>query len=136
VSRDRVELIEVMFDSWNAGARDLAVLREYLDPGIELEGPLSSVVGAPYRGYRGIEQWIRDVDEQFSEWSISPDNVREIEDQVIATVTVTARGRRSDVALHFPSAAGVFDFAGNDRVRRICMYPDIREALEAVGPKE
>jgi ketosteroid isomerase-like protein len=91
VSRDRVELIRAMFETWNTGARGLAVLREYLDPGIELEGPLSSVLGAPYRGYEGIEQWTRDIDEHFSQWSIRPEDVREIGDRVMATVNVTAR---------------------------------------------
>jgi hypothetical protein len=68
VSRDRVELVRAMFER----DRDFAVLPEYVDPAIELESPFSSVVGEPYRGYAGIEQWTRDIDEQFIQWSISP----------------------------------------------------------------
>jgi hypothetical protein len=121
-----------MFELWNAGDRDFAVLPEYVDPAIELESPFSSVAGEPYRGYAGIERWTRDIDEQFVEWSISPDDIREIGDHVIAMVTVSGRGRSSNLALQFPSA-GVFAFAGEDRVTHVHIYADVREALKAVG---
>jgi ketosteroid isomerase-like protein len=121
-----------MFELWNAGDRDFAVLPEYVDPAIELESPFSSVAGEPYRGYAGIEQWTRDIDEQFVQWSISPDDIREISDHVIAMVTVSGRGRGSNLALQFP-AAGVFAFAGDGRVTRVHIYADVREALKAVG---
>jgi ketosteroid isomerase-like protein len=132
VSEDRVELVRAMLRLWNAGDRDFAVLPEYMDPTIELESPFSSVVGEPYRGYDGIEQWIRDIDEQFSQWSIAPDDVRESGDQVIALVTVSGLGRGSDLALEFPSA-GIFDFAGDDRLTRVRVYRDVDEGLKAVG---
>jgi ketosteroid isomerase-like protein len=135
VSRDRVELVRAMFEFWNAGDRDFAVLPEYVDPAIELESPFSSVVGEPYRGYAGVEQWTRDIDEQFVRWSISPDDVREIGVHVIAIVTVSGRGRSSNLALQFPSA-GVFDFAGDDRITHVRIYPDVHEALKAAGLEE
>jgi ketosteroid isomerase-like protein len=131
VSRDRVELVRAMFGLWNAGDRDFAALSEYVDPAIELESPFSSVVGEPYRGYAGIERWTRDIDEQFAQWSITPHEIREIDDQVIAMVTVSGRGRSSNIALQFRSA-GVFDFA-RDQVTRVCIYTDVHEALKAVG---
>jgi ketosteroid isomerase-like protein len=135
VLRDRVELVRAMFELWNAGDRDFAVLPEYVDPAIELESPFSSIVGEPYRGYAGIEQWTRDIDEQFVEWSISPYDVREVGVHVIAMVTVRGRGRSSNLVLQLPSA-GVFNFAGDDRITHVRIYPDVHEALKAVGLKE
>jgi hypothetical protein len=135
VSQDHVETVRALIELWNAGDRRVELFPEYCDPAIELEGPLSSVVGEPYRGYAGLERWERDLDEQFAEWRIGIDDVRQVGNQVIAFVTVNARGRASDIALQFASAS-VAEFASDDRVTRVRIYPDVNEALKAVGLKE
>jgi limonene-1,2-epoxide hydrolase len=89
------------------------------------------VVGEPHRGFAGVERWTRDIDEQFVQWSITPHEIREIDDQVIAMVTVRGRVRSSNLALQFPSA-GVFDLPG-DRVTCVRVYADVHEALKAAG---
>ena len=132
MSQDRVEVVRSLIELWNTGHRDLVDLPEYLDPAIELESPFSSVIGEPYRGYAGIKQWVRDIDEQFAEWSIVLDDVRQIGDQVISIATINARGRASDITLHFPSAA-VLNFASNHRVTHMRLYTDVEQALKAVG---
>ena len=135
MSQDRVALIRMLIGRWNAGDHDPEDLPEYVDSAFELESPFASVVGEPYRGYAGIEQWARDLDEQFAEWSIGLDDVRQIGNQVIAISTVDARGRASDVTLRFRSAS-IFDFASDDRVTRLRIYSDVDEALKAVGLEE
>jgi hypothetical protein len=65
---------------------------------------------------------------------IAPDDVREIGDQVLALVTASGLGRGSNLALDFPSA-GVFGFAGDDRLTRVRVYRDLDEGLKAVGPE-
>jgi hypothetical protein len=86
---------------------------------------------SPTRGFAGIERWTRDIDEQVVQWSITPHEIREIDDQMIALVTVRGRVRSSNLALQFPSA-GVFDFPG-DRVTCVGIYTDVHEALKAAG---
>ena len=76
MSRENVEVLRRLFERWNAG--DRTVPTEYLDPAVELETPFSSVSGEPYRGHAGVEDWIRDLDEQFSEWRYRLDDVREV----------------------------------------------------------
>ena len=132
MSRDRVEIVRTLIERWNAGDRRAESLPEYFDPAVELESPLSSVVGEPYRGYAGVERWARELDEQFAEWRLSLDDARQSGNQVIAIVTVNARGRVSDIALQFPSAI-VHDFGNDHRVTRMRIYPDVDEALEAAG---
>jgi hypothetical protein len=127
-----VEIVRAIIERWNAGERSVETLPDYFDPAIELESPLSSVVGEPYRGYAGLERWVRELDEQFAEWRISLDDVRQIDNEVLAIVTVNARGRASDISLEFPSAI-VHHFGHDHRVQRIRIYPDVNEALEAVG---
>jgi hypothetical protein len=67
MSHDRVELVRTLIGRWNAGDHDPERLPEYVHSAFELGSPFSSVVGEPYRGYAGIEQWARDLDEQFAE---------------------------------------------------------------------
>jgi len=55
-----------------------------------VETPLSSVSGEPYRGYAGIEQWLRDIDEQFAEWRFRIDEMREVSNAVLAIVSSAA----------------------------------------------
>ena len=112
--------------------RAYGVRRFRVDSAFELDSPFSSVVGEPYRGYAGIEPWARDLDEQFAEWHIGLEEVRQIGHQVITIATVDARGRVSDVTLRFRSAS-VFDFGSDDRVTRLRIYLDVDEALKAVG---
>jgi SnoaL-like domain len=135
MSQKHVEVVRALGESWNAGDRSASAIAEYCDPALELNSPLSSVVGDAYRGYTGMGRWMADIDEQFSEWRISLDDVREVGSQVIAIGTVHARGRASGIALQFQSAT-VFHFGSDDRVMRIRIYPDVNEALEAVGLRE
>jgi|SRR5271166_2585927 len=132
MAQGTVEVFRGLVDRWNAGDRDFQDLPEYFDPAIELVSPFSSVVGEPYRGHAGIERWVSDVDEQFAEWRIDLDDVREIDEQVLAIGTIHARGRTSDIALMFPFAS-VIHFASDNRVARVHIYPAVGEALEAVG---
>ena len=131
MSRENVETFNALVEVWNAGGRSFA-MAELFDLDVVLESPFSSVVGEPYRGHAGMEQWIRDVDEQFSDWHIDLDEVRKIGDQVIAIGTVQGRGRTSGVDVEFPCAS-VAHFGGDGRIARIRIFRDVQEALETVG---
>ena len=135
MSLQNVELIRTLIAQWNAGDRHLERSYAYVDPAIELESPISSLVGEPYRGYAGIEKWMRELDEQFAEWAITVDDMRQVGERVVAIVTVSGRGRASGAPLEFASAS-VFDFGSDHRVMRVHIYPDVQEALKAVGLDE
>jgi SnoaL-like domain len=100
--QDRVERVLALSERWNAGDRGFEAIPDYFDPAFEMESLLASLRGEPYRGYAGIEQWVRDLDEQFAEWSITLEDVREIGDQVLTTGTVDARGRVAASPCAFP----------------------------------
>lgn len=126
------EVVHALIERWNRGDRDPALLAKYLDPQVRLESPLASVSGVPYEGHSGIVQWMHDLDDQFSQWTIDPDEIRQAGGQVIAIATVSAQGRTSGAPLQFSSAT-VFGFAEDGRIARIHIYLDVREALQAVG---
>src|ERR1700687_1081346 len=98
-SERRLQAVRALIELWNSGDRELDAFAVYLDPAIELESPFASVAGEPYRGYAGIARWMRDIDEQFAEWSILPDHVRHVESRVLVIGHVTARGRGSEMKL-------------------------------------
>jgi ketosteroid isomerase-like protein len=135
MSQQNVERVREMHALWNTGERRLQDLSAYMRPDVELDSPFSSVAGKPYRGYGGIEQWVGDIDQQFAEWSIVPDDLRDLGDRVLAIATVAARARASGFAAEFPAGC-VFDFASDGRVSRMRIFLDVRDALHAVGLEE
>jgi ketosteroid isomerase-like protein len=132
MSLESLQTVRALIDAWNSGDRDFERLGAYFAPTVSLESPLSSVSGEPYRGQAGLEQWARDLDEQFERWEIVPEDVRAVGDQVLAVATVNAVGRASAAALRFP-AATVFTFESDQRLARIRIYLQVHEAFEAVG---
>jgi len=64
-----------------------------------------------------------------------PDDLREVGNQVVAIGTVNGRGRASGIALEFRSAI-VVQFGSDHRITRARIYPDVNEALKAVGLEE
>jgi len=96
---------------------------------------VSSVAGQPYRGYSGVERWFRDLDEQFSEWRVCYDDVREMGGAVIMIGGVTLRGRASDVVFHQPMS-WIIDFGADSRVTRVRIYSESDGALDALGLQE
>ena len=132
MSERRLEIVRAIVERWNYGERGLEVVADYFDPTFDMESPLASVRGEPYRGYPGLEQWAQDLDEQFVEWGIGLDDIRSIGGQVVVIGTVDARGRASGVTMRL-STASVWDFDADDRVTHIRIYSDRDEALTAVG---
>jgi hypothetical protein len=135
MSQENVEIVRALVDHWNGGERDLTTIAAYFDPAIELESPFSSIAGGPYQGHAGMEQWARDVDEQFAEWWISLGDVREVGSAVIAISRVHGRGRASGVVLDFPSAVVAY-FGSTHLMTRARIYLEVAEALKAVGLEE
>lgn len=131
MSQANVELVRALADRWNAGVRSVPTAS--LHPAVELETPFSSVSGEPYRGYSGVQQWTRDIDEQFAEWRLRLEEVREAGDAVIAVGGVHGRGRASGIAVDFPVAALVC-FAEDQRVVRLRIRLDVSAVLESVAP--
>jgi ketosteroid isomerase-like protein len=133
--QENVEIVRTLIGRWNAGDRDLERSSQHVDPAVELEGPLSSLAGELYRGYAGIERWMGDLDQQFAEWQIKVDDLRQVGDGVVAIFTVNARGRASGAPLEFDASA-LFNFGTDHRLIRAHLYRDVGGALKAVGLEE
>jgi ketosteroid isomerase-like protein len=94
------EFVRRIFDRWNAG--DHSVPPEEADPELEVHSAMTQRV---YRGVDGAERWIREIDEQFSDWRLAVDTIEEPRDGVlVATGSITMRGRKSGLDLEQPAS--------------------------------
>jgi ketosteroid isomerase-like protein len=85
---------------WNDGDREL--LEEEIDPEVVIHSALTRAV---YRGYEGVERWMSEIDEQFSDWSLGLDSVDEPRDGiVVARGSISMRGRQSGLDLTQPAS--------------------------------
>ena len=134
MSRKRnVETLGALVELWNSADRRVTPeVRERIDSDMEIQGPLSSITGRPYRGVEGVRQWLADIDDQFSVWEVRDHEIRELSDDRFAILSsIHARGRESSVELDWPAGALV-EFR-DGRLWRLKIYSSRAEALEALG---
>ena len=93
------ELVHRIWERWNSGNRD--VRDDEVDPEVEIHSALTNAV---YHGYDGVERWIHEIDDQFSDWRLRLDSIDESrEDVVVVTGSISMRGRQSGLDLHQPA---------------------------------
>jgi ketosteroid isomerase-like protein len=100
---------------------------------IELYTPLSHFTG-PYEGLTGIRRFFRDMEDTSPDFRLKLERLELVGDQALAFLRADARGRISGVPLDLETA-NVYDFE-RDRIKRIRIFSERREALELLGLPE
>jgi ketosteroid isomerase-like protein len=130
MSRDNVEIVRGGFDAFQEGdlsqmldlmADDLVTYRAHPD-------------GATYHGKEGFLQATADWTEDFSEWSVIPEEFIDAGDRVLVRVRQMARGETSGIPVE-----GEFWFVFEMREGRVAkwsFYIRRGEAFEAAGLRE
>ncbi len=128
-----MEIVRRYFEFVNR--RNWSLLPELVDPDIEID--LSRNIFNPglYQGYAGLRRSARVIDDMWDEFSVSPTELIDVGDNVVAAVGIHGRNKRTgvDVTMNY------FDIftLRNRRVLRILVgYRDRSEALEAGGLSE
>jgi ketosteroid isomerase-like protein len=130
MSRENVEFAQSVFSRWNAGER--AFPDEEIHPDVVL---VSRLLGAPVHGREGVRRYLREIDEQFDEWTMAIDDWRDAGDFVVALGHIRLHGRRSDVA--FDQPVGILFEIRDRQLVRFETFPDRpAEALKAAGLSE
>jgi ketosteroid isomerase-like protein len=94
------ELVRRTWARWNDG--DRAVPEEEVDPEVVVHSALTQAV---YRGYDGVERWMSEIDEQFSDWKLALDSVEEPRDGLVVAIgSISMRGRQSGLDLQQPAS--------------------------------
>jgi ketosteroid isomerase-like protein len=129
MSQENVELVKRWIDAWNRGERSLS--EGEVDPDLVIE---SRFRPEPYSGVGGVEQWTREIDDQFQEWRIEMTNWRSKGNLVVALGQLHIRGRAGGVEFDQPAAAVVEVRDG--KLLRLRLFADHAEALETAGLSE
>jgi uncharacterized protein len=128
MSAKDVETIREGIAALNRG--DVEGIEAMLDPDVELV-PLRAVLeGSSYRGHEGLRRWLDDMAEDWAEFELELDEVRELDaGPVLVRATMRLRGRSSGVALDSP-AAWLCDMR-EGKVARIRFFADSDAAVAA-----
>jgi ketosteroid isomerase-like protein len=132
MSEENVEVVKRAIDALNE--RDLDRYLACCTEGVTLRTPLTGVAGV-YEGPEGIRRFFSDIEDAGPDFHIEVERTDALSNtRVLAFVRVTATGRASGVPAEIQTA-NVYDFS-DGRIRRIDIYTDRSEALEAVGLSE
>ncbi len=115
--------------------RDVEDMLEPVDPDVEWISAFTRLEGGgAYRGHEGFRQYLRDIDEQWSEFQLFPEVFTDTGEAVVIPMRVNARGRASGVVIDTRITA-VFEFS-DGKVIRAQTFLDHGQALEAAGLSE
>src|SRR5215217_4303962 len=81
MSQENVELVREGFARWNQGDYDFFF--SSTAPDIELLSRFGSLTGEPYRGHRGVREWLADIQQSFERFDLWLDDVRDLGDEVL-----------------------------------------------------
>jgi ketosteroid isomerase-like protein len=127
VSENDVETIREGIAALNRG--DVDDMLATLDADVELVPLRGALDGSVYRGHDGMRQWLEDMNEDWKEFELNLDDVRELgPGHLLVQATMTLRGR-SGVALD-TSAAWLCDMR-DGKVCRVRFFTDSAAALAA-----
>jgi ketosteroid isomerase-like protein len=132
MSEENVEAVKRAVEAGNR--RDVEAFLAELDPEVEWHPALlASVAGraAVYRGYEGVREFFRDLDEAFVQIQVEFDEIRDLGDRIVAIGHLSMRGKASGAATESPLGY-VIDFK-NGRVIGARTYLDVEQTLEAAG---
>jgi ketosteroid isomerase-like protein len=77
MSQENVEFARSVFSRWNAGERSFP--DEEIHPDVVL---VSRILGKAVRGRAGVRRYLREIDEQFDEWTMAIEEWRDAGDCV------------------------------------------------------
>ena len=101
---------------------------------VQLVTPVADVGGA-YDGPDGVRRFFTDVADASPDFKIVIESLEAVDpDRVLGYMSVTGTGRASGIPIE-NATGNVYDFAG-DRIRRIRIFFDRNQALEAAGLSE
>jgi ketosteroid isomerase-like protein len=98
VSDPREDLVRDIYARWNRGDRDLNP--EELHPDAVVH---SAMTADTFRGLDGVRRWMAEIDEQFDDWLLTIEEVRDVPgDRLLALGEIHFRGRASGVEFDQP----------------------------------
>jgi ketosteroid isomerase-like protein len=130
MSQENVDIVRSWFDRWNAGDR------ETFDEEIHTDAELvTTFLGGRQHGHEAVRRWFREIEEQFDEWTVIPDEWRDAGDLVATVGRVRLRGRGSGVSFEAP-VGWLFEIRDGKLSRLQTFLDDPASAFAAAGLRE
>jgi ketosteroid isomerase-like protein len=129
VAGDNVETVRRAFEAFDT--RDIEALLALSDPDCEWLPFRAQLEGSVYRGHEGVRRFVADMDEDWSEFRIDPDEIRDLGDRVLVIGVVHALARGSGVRVE--NLAGFVLDVRDGRVARLVSYSDPGAARRDAG---
>jgi ketosteroid isomerase-like protein len=128
-----VALVRKAFEAF--AQRDLDALLEIMDPEIEFFAPTAVVAndGRCYRGHEGIERYLHDVGNTWSQLEAIPEKFREVGNHVVALGRVLATARDG---LEIESPAAWVWQVSSGRLAWGCAYANPGESFMGLTLRE
>jgi ketosteroid isomerase-like protein len=127
MSQENVEFARSVFSRWNAGERMFP--DEEIHPDAVL---VSRILGESVRGRDGVRRYLREIDEQFGDWTMVIQDYRDRGDYVVALGHISLQGRRSGIALDQPVGI-LFEIRDHQLLRFETFIDAPADALRAAG---
>jgi ketosteroid isomerase-like protein len=125
-----IDAVIRMFDAFNS--EDIERILELTDPDFEVEVPADlSAEPDVYRGHDGMRRYFHSFRDAMEEIRFRPEAHWDAGADVVVAMLITARGRRTGIAVE-QRTAGVWTLR-DGRALRIRMFASADEALAAVG---
>src|SRR5215208_820001 len=132
MSQENVDLVRRAVAAVNA--RDIDRYLACCTKDVELRTPLAPI-GGVYEGPDAIRRFFADIEDTAPDFRLELDRVEAIgEDRVLAFLRVTASGRTTGIPIPAPTT-NLYDLV-DGKIRRIRIFLDRQEALEAAGQRE
>ena len=131
MSQENINFVRDSFDRWNRGERSFG--DGEMHPDVEI---ISNFQSEPYRGRNGFRRWMQEIDEQFHDWQLIAEDLREAGDNTVVGVGhIHLRGHSSGVEFDQPMG-WLIELDGEGRLLRMRTFVEPAEALEAAGLSE
>jgi ketosteroid isomerase-like protein len=127
MSRENVEIVKGWFERWNRGEREL--FEHEIHPDVQV---ISRLQHEPFRRPEGLRKWMREIDEQFEEWELVPEEWRDTGDLVVVTGYIRLRGMGSGIGFDEP-AGWLWELKGGRLYRLQTTFTRPEDAFVAAG---
>jgi ketosteroid isomerase-like protein len=133
VSRQNVEIVRQILEAFNSEDIELILALTHADFELEVPPALSAEPDI-YRGHDGMRRYWESFQDAMDEIRIRPERLCNAGEAVVADMRVTAKGRRTAIAVE-QRTVGLWTIS-DGKVIRVRAYASVSEALEAAGSVE
>lgn len=130
MSQQNVEIVRQIFEAFNSEDIELILALTHADFELEVPPALSAEPDI-YRGHDGMRRYWESFQDAMDEIRIQPERLCDAGEEVVVAMHLTAKGRRTAIAVE-QRTAGVWTIC-DGKVLRIRAYVSLSEALETVG---